>query len=133
MTRDWMSGGLLLILVVGAVAGCGGTTSSGGGSEVAITNEELQTVAGNLCAVRGHATNVGTLTITVTINYQAKNATGGVIGTSTASFEIAAFSNFDFSFTKNNNLGQPSSGPFSNDLACSGISSFQRTNVIVNH
>src|SRR6516165_5762189 len=31
-----------------------------------------------------HATNLGNLTINVTINYDAKNATGGVIGSSSA-------------------------------------------------
>ena len=34
--------------------------------------------------MKGHATNLGNLTINVTINYDAKNATGGVIGSSLA-------------------------------------------------
>ena len=34
--------------------------------------------------MKGHATNLGNLTINVTINYDAKNATGGVIGSSSA-------------------------------------------------
>ncbi len=122
------------VALLGAVlAGCAGTSSSSGASEVVITDEDLQTVAGNLCAVKGHATNVGNLTINVTIDYEARNATGGVIGTSRAAFRVAPFSNFDFAFEKLNNAGQPSSSPFSNNLACAGISDFKRTNVDVTH
>ena len=123
---------LAIVLAAGALAaGCGGTTSSSGASTVAITDENEQSVAGNLCAISGHATNVGNLTVNVTIDYQAKDATGAVIGTSRAAFQIAAFSNFDFSFTKNNNQGQPSSGTFSNNLSCSAVASFNRTNLDV--
>jgi hypothetical protein len=120
-------------LLGAGLAGCAGTSSSSGASEVVITDEDLQTVAGNLCAVKGHATNVGNLTIDVTIDYEARNATGAVIGTSRAAFRVAPFSNFDFAFGKLNNVGQPSSGPFSNNLACAGISDFKRTNVDVTH
>ena len=123
----------LLLVVVGTLASCSGTSSSSGASEVAITGESLESVPGNLCAVKGHATNVGTLRVQVMIGYEARSATGMVIGTSTASFKIAPFSNFDFSFSTNNDQGQPSSGPFTNGLACSGISSFRRTNVDVTH
>jgi hypothetical protein len=132
MSRGFVSYALLLV-AVGTLASCSGTSSSGGASEVAITGEVLESVAGNLCAVKGHATNVGNLRVQVTISYEARSATGMVIGTSTASFQIASFSNFDFSFSKNNDQGQPSSGPFSNGLACSGISSFRRANVDVTH
>jgi hypothetical protein len=75
---------------------------------------------------------VGNLTVNVTISYQAQDGSGAVIGTSAASFQIASFSNFDFSFAKANNQGQPSSSPFSNNLACSAISSFKRSNLDVN-
>jgi hypothetical protein len=132
MSRGFVSYCLLLALI-GALANCSGTSSSSGASEVAITDEDLESVAGNLCAVKGHATNVGNLTVRVRIDYEARNATGMAIGTSTASFQIAPFSNFDFGFAKNNDQGQPSSGVFSNNLACSSISSFKRTNVDVTH
>jgi hypothetical protein len=120
-----------LALAAGALAGCEGTSSGSGASEVAITDQDLEAVAGNLCAVEGHATNVGNLTVEVTIRYEALNATGTVIGASTASFRIAPFSNFDFSHAKGNHLGQPSSGTFSNGLACAGISSFKRVSLDV--
>ena len=121
-----------IALAAGVVAGCSGTSTSSGASEVALTDEDKQTVSSNLCAIRGHATNVGNLTVNVTISYQARDGSGAVIGTSAASFQIAPFSNFDFSFAKANNQGQPSSGPFSNSLACSAISSFKRSNLDVN-
>ncbi len=127
----WLERGFLVVMAGAVLAGCGGTTSSSGGSEVVITDEDLQTVAGNLCAVKGHATNVGNLRINVTIQYEARNATGAVIGTATATFQIAPFSNFDFSNATRNNLGQPSSGAFTNGLACGGISAFKRVNVDV--
>jgi hypothetical protein len=123
----------LLLGFLGVLAGCGGTSSSGGGSEVTLTGESLESVAGNLCAVKGHATNVGNLRVQVRINYEARDGSGVLTGTSTASFEIAPFSNFDFSFNKNNDQGLPSSQPFSNGLPCSMIASFRRTNVDVNH
>jgi hypothetical protein len=132
MSRGVVSFGFL-VAVLGALTSCGGTSSSSGGSEVAITGENLQSVAGNLCAVQGHATNVGNLRIRVRINYEARDGSGLLIGNSTASFEIAAFSNFDFAFNKNNDQGLPSSQPFTNGLPCSMISSFRRTNVDVEH
>jgi hypothetical protein len=127
--RRWLVVGLLGL--TGLLAGCDSTSSSGGFSNVTITQEELETIPGNLCAVKGHATNAGNLTVDVHIDWEARNATGGVIGTSSASFRIAPFSNFDFGFSKGNQNGQPSSGPFSNNLACAGISSFKRTNLDV--
>lgn len=130
---NWVGRGLGLAVAIALTAGCGGTTSSSGASEVVITGERLETVAGNRCAVEGHATNVGNLTILVTVRYEARSATGAVLGTSVASFRIAPFSNFDFSFEKRNHLGQPSSSPFTNDLACAGIASFRRTGVDVSH
>jgi hypothetical protein len=123
----------LLLGLLGALASCGGTSSSSGGSEVVITDEDRQSVPGNLCAIQGHATNVGNLRIRVTVSYEARDTNGTAIGTSTASFEVAAFSNFDFGFDHLNDQGQPSSGPFSNGLSCSAISSFRRTNVDVSH
>jgi hypothetical protein len=129
--RQRLHRGLLVALTGGVMAGCGGTTSSSGASEVAVTRESLETIPGNLCAVKGHATNVGNLTIDVTIAYEAKDAAGATIGTSTASFRVAAFSDFDFGNSTLNNRGQPSSGPFSNGLACSGISDFKRVDVDV--
>ncbi len=131
--RGWRIRGLVIVLAGGLLAGCAGTSSSSGASEVAITDESLETVQGNLCAVTGHATNIGNLTVSVTIAYEARNATGVVIGASSASFEIAPFSNFDFRNGKGNQNGQPSSGVFSNGLACAGISSFKRTHVDVTH
>ena len=129
--RHWLTGGIFLVLATGLLAGCSSTSTGSGASSVAITDESLQTISGNLCAVKGHATNVGNLTVNVTIQYEALSATGAVIGTSTASFQIAPFSNFDFSNSKANQNGQPSSGTFSNGLACAGISNFKRTNLDV--
>ena len=131
--QAWLDGGLVLGLIGVLAAGCAGTSNSSGASEVTITSEDLQTVSGNLCAVKGHATNVGNLTIDVTIHYEARNATGAAIGVSTASFQIAPFSDFAFSDAKLNQLGQPSSSPFTNGLACAGISSFKRVDVNVSH
>jgi hypothetical protein len=119
--------GLALVMMAAAMgAGCGGGTTSSGGFEVAITAQELQNV-GSLCAVKGNATNAGNVTAQVDLTYDAKNAAGAVIGTSTASFQVSGFSNFEFSNSKGNNLGQPSSTVFSNGLSCSAISSFERT------
>jgi len=131
MSRTFVYYGLFLALL-GALANCTGTSSSSGASEVAITGEDTQSV-GNLCAIKGHATNVGNLRVNVSISYEAQNAAGVAIGTSTAFFQIAAFSNFDFGPTQSNDQGQPSSGTFSNNLSCSAIASFRRTNLDVTH
>jgi hypothetical protein len=117
-------------LAAGVLAGCGGTTSPSGASGVTVTREEREAV-GSLCAIEGHATNVGNLRVTVTLRYEARDATGAVIGTSTAFFQIAPFSDFDFGPRKANHLGQPSSGTFTNGLSCSAISSFRRVDVDV--
>lgn len=119
---------VLLALAGGLVVGCGsrGDTTSEGAFQVVITDERLETVGGNLCAVRGNATNGGNVRARVELEYEAVNATGAVIGTSTASFEVAGFSNFDFRNSKTNSAGQPSSTVFTNNLSCAGISDFRR-------
>ncbi len=124
--QRWLSCGLFIALAGSILAGCGGTTSGSGASEVAITEESLETVQGNQCAVKGHATNVGNLRAKVDLTYEALSATGAVIGTSTASLEVAPFSNFDFANSVLNSAGQPSSTSFTNNLACAGISNFRR-------
>ena len=122
MRQRWIRG-LVIALYGGLLTACGGGTTSSGFFEVAITEERLETVQGNLCAVKGHGTNIGNVRAHVELRYEALNATGGVIGTSTASFDVAPFSNFDFS-----NSGGNSSTTFSNGLACAGISNFRRSN-----
>jgi hypothetical protein len=124
--RRW-TWAVAMVVASGLATGCGGGTTSSGVFEVAITGEELQTVADNHCAVKGNATNTGNVKAQVDLTYEARNATGGVIGTSTASFQVDGLSNFEFRNDKLNNLGQPSSAFFTNDLSCSGISSFKRT------
>lgn len=123
--RAVMWGGAGMALVAALLAGCSGT-NTGGTSSVTLSGEALQAAPGNLCAVQGTATNVGNLTVNVTIGYTALNASGTVIGTSQAAFQIAPFSSFDYGPLKLNNQTQPSSGAFSNGLACGGISSFKR-------
>jgi hypothetical protein len=44
-----------------------------------------------------------------------------VIGTSTAEFEVASFSNFRFNNANLSNQGQPSSGAFSSNVSCAAI------------
>lgn len=106
----------LAVLALSVIAGCGkGGTTSSGAFQVTLTDERLQT-QGSLCAVRGNATNLGNVRARVALAYEALNASGTVIGTATASFEVAPFSNFDFT-----------TAPFSNNLACSGISNFRRS------
>jgi hypothetical protein len=124
--RQWVDAGLIIVLAAGLVAGCGGGTSSSGFFEVALTDEKLETVQGNQCAVKGHATNVGNLRAKVDLTYEALSATGAVIGTSMASFEVAPFSNFNFANSALNSAGQPSSTSFTNNLTCAGISNFRR-------
>lgn len=125
--RQWVDAALIIVLAAGLVAGCGGGTSSSGVFEVTLTEERLETVQGNRCAVKGHATNVGNVRANVELTYEALSATGTVIGTSTASFEVAPFSNLDFANSVPNPAGQPSSTSFTNALACAGISNFRRT------
>jgi len=125
--RHWWQGVVVVALASGLLAGCGGGTGSGGVFEVSLTDEDLQTVQGNRCAVKGNATNIGNLTAKVDLTYEALSATGAVIGISTASFEVTGFSNFQFSNSKTNDTGQPSSTLFTNGLACAGISRFKRS------
>jgi hypothetical protein len=109
-----------------ALAGCGGEASSSGVTLVSITAEELDSVPGNRCAMQGHAANTGNARARVRLRYEARNASGTVIGESTADFEVAGFSHFEFRFGEGNQDGQPSSRPFSNDLACGAIHRFER-------
>jgi hypothetical protein len=107
---------LALLAIFPAACGKHGGTTSSGAFEVALTDERLQTVQGNSCAVRGHATNVGNVRSRVELTYEARNASGAVIATSTASFEVAPFSDNDFT-----------TSAFDGGVACSGISSFRRS------
>jgi len=127
MGKTWMWGGSVALVASALLAGCSGGTSSSGVRLVTITGEELEIADGNRCAVRGNATNSGNVSAKVDLAYEARSATGAVIGTSTASFEVAPFSNFEFRHSKLNSQGQPSSETFTNDLACDGISNFKRT------
>ena len=111
-------------------AGCEGDSSSRGFSSVTITGEEEQTVSGNRCAVRGHATNAGNRRARVRITYEAKSS-GNVIATSVAEFEVAPFSNFDFANNVNNNQGQPSSGAFVPPVSCAAIDDIDRRDLDV--
>lgn len=129
--RRWWYRGAMLVLAGWLAAGCEGTSSSSGASGVTITGEDKEPTAGNSCAIEGHATNAGNLRVNVTIKYEAKDANGTMIGTSTAFFQIAPFSDFDFGPAKNNHLGQPSSGTFSNNLSCTAISDFKRVDLDV--
>ena len=123
--------GVAAILGGGMLAGCEGDTDTSGFSGVTVTGEEEQTVAGNLCAVRGHATNAGNSRARVRISWEAKNSSGAVIGTSTAEFEVAGFSNFNFGNSVLNNQGQPSSSVFSNGVSCAQIDDIDRTDLDV--
>jgi hypothetical protein len=111
------------------LTGCEGDTDSGGFSSVTITDEDEEIVAGNRCAVSGNATNAGNSRARVRITYEAKNSAGTVIGTSTAEFEVAGFSNFQFRNSVLNNQGQPSSGVFSSNLSCAAIADIDRADV----
>ena len=129
--RYWQLGVAALGVASVLLGGCGSDTSSTGFSSVTITGEARETVAGNHCAIKGHATNAGNNRARVRIAYDAKDGQGTVIGTSTAEFEVAPFSKFDFSNTVLNNEGQPSSEVFTNNLSCGSISDFHRTNLDV--
>jgi hypothetical protein len=129
MRGGWRAACLLGVLA--ALGGCEGDSSSSGVSLVTVSREELETVSGGGCAVRGHATNTGNVRARVRLAYEARNAAGAVIGTSTSAFEVAAFSDFEFAFGKGNQDGQPSSTPFSNGLACGGIQKFERVDTDV--
>jgi hypothetical protein len=62
----------------------------------------------------------------VHITYEAKNSSGAAIATSTADFEVAPFSNFDFRNSVLNNQGAPSSSVFSNNVSCAAIEDIDR-------
>jgi len=129
--RHWRHGAATLSLAGLLLAGCEGDTDSSGFTTVAITREEEEVVAGNRCAVKGNATNSGNSRARVRIAYEAKNSQGTVIGTSTAEFEVAPFSNFEFRNSVQNNQGQPSSGVFSNNVSCASIDDIDRTDLDV--
>ena len=128
--RYWVGGAAVAGMAVLLLAGCEGDTSSKGFSNVTITGEEEQTLSGNRCAVRGHATNAGNRRARVRITYEGKNS-GNVIATSTAEFEVAPFSNFDFSNTVANSQGQPSSSPFFPPVSCAAIDNVDRKDLDV--
>ena len=128
--RYWVGGAAIAGMAVVLLAGCESASSSKGFSSVSITGEEEQTVAGNLCAVRGHATNTGNRRARVRITYDAKNS-GNVIATSVAEFEVAPFSNFDFANNVANSQGQPSSGTFVPPVSCAAIDDISRRDLDV--
>ena len=129
--RHWRHGAATLSLAGLLLAGCEGDTDSSGFATVTITGEEEEVVAGNRCAVKGNATNSGNSRARVRIAYEAKNSQGTVIGTSTAEFEVAPFSNFQFRNSVQNSQGQPSSGVFSNNVSCASIDDIDRKDLDV--
>jgi hypothetical protein len=80
--------------------------------------------------VKGHATNTGNRRAQVRITYEAKNS-GNAIATSTAEFEVAPFSNFDFGNSVQNSQGQPSSTAFVPPVSCGAIDDIDRTDLDV--
>jgi hypothetical protein len=128
--RHWLSGAAMAGLAALLLAGCEGDSSSKGFSSVTITGEEEQVVSGNRCAVKGHATNTGNRRAQVRITYEAKNS-GNAIATSTAEFEVAPFSNFDFGNSVQNSQGQPSSTAFVPPVSCGAIDDIDRTDLDV--
>jgi hypothetical protein len=93
--RHWLGGAALAGLTALFLVGCEGDSSSKGFSSVTITDEEKTVVPVNRCAIKGHATNTGNRRAHVRITYEGKKS-GTVIATSSADFEVAAFSNFNF-------------------------------------
>jgi hypothetical protein len=126
----WVSGAVIAGTAVVLFAGCETDSSSRGFSSVSITGEEEQAVAGNLCAVRGHATNTGNRRARVRITYEGKSS-GNVIATSVAEFEVAPFSNFDFANNVANSQGQPSSSAFVPPVSCAAIDDIERRDLDV--
>jgi hypothetical protein len=129
--RGWVWSTAALGLAGLLLTGCEGDTDESGFASVTITDEDEEVVAGNRCAISGNATNAGNSRARVRIAYDAKNSQGAVIGTSTAEFEVAPFSNFQFGNSKLNSQGQPSSGAFSNNLSCAASVDFDRTDLDV--
>ena len=113
------------------VSGCESDTDSGGLASITITDEDEESVPGNRCAVSGNATNTGNQRARVRITWNAKNGQGAVIATSTADFEVAPFSNFQFGNTNGNSQGQPSSGAFVPPVSCAAIADIDRTDLDV--
>jgi hypothetical protein len=129
--RHWLRGVATVALVGSVLAGCDSDTDSSGFSSVTITGEEEQVVTGDRCAVKGNATNAGNSRARVRATFQAKDTSGAVIATSTAEFEVAAFSDFEFSNSTLNSEGQPSSGVFSNNVSCAAIDDIDRQDLDV--
>jgi hypothetical protein len=129
--RYWQRGVATVGLATLLLAGCNSDTNSSGFSSVTITGEEREQVAGNHCAIKGHATNAGNSRARVRIAYDAIDPQGTVIATSAAEFEVAGFSNFDFSNSVLNSEAQPSSGVFTNNVSCASIDHFRRTSLNV--
>jgi hypothetical protein len=128
--RHWLNGAVMAGLATLLLASCEGDSSSKGFSSVTITGEEEETVPGNRCAVKGHATNTGNRRARVRITYEAKNS-GNVIATSSADFEVAGFSNFDFANSVQNSQGQPSSLAFIPPVSCGAIDDIDRKDLDV--
>jgi hypothetical protein len=129
--RRWLRGVATVGLVGSVLAGCDSDTDSSGFSSVTITGEEEQVVTGDRCAVKGNATNAGNSRARVRATFQAKDTGGAVIATSTAEFEVAPFSNFEFSNSVLNSEGQPSSSVFSNNVSCAAIDDIDRQDLDV--
>ena len=128
--RHWLGGAAMAGLAALLLAGCESDTSSKGLSSVTITGEAEESVPGNLCAVKGHATNTGNRRAHVRITYEAKNS-GNVIAMSTAEFDVAGFSNFDFAHSVQNSQGQPSSSAFIPPVSCATIDDIHRKDLDV--
>jgi uncharacterized protein with von Willebrand factor type A (vWA) domain len=61
--------------VAALLAGCGGDTGSSGVTLVSITAEDLETISGNRCAMKGHATNTGNARARVRLRYEPHQQT----------------------------------------------------------
>jgi hypothetical protein len=128
--RHWMSGAALAGLAALLTVGCNTDSSSNGFSSVTVTGEDRESVPGDRCAVKGHATNTGNRRARVHLAWDAKRA-GNTIAMSTADFEVAPFSNFDFGNSVPNSQGQPSSNAFVPPVSCSAIDEIRRSTLDV--
>jgi hypothetical protein len=131
MVKRWPRGAAVLSLGGLLLAGCEGDTDSSGFAGVTITDEAEEIVAGGRCAVSGNATNAGNSRARVRITYEARSSGGTVIATSTAEFEVAAFSNFEFRHSVLNSQGQPSSEAFIPPVSCAAIDDIDRKDLDV--